>query len=144
MKQLDSMEKDGGLFYRKAVVLEALKMRGGYFVYHYLPRGKDAGRLNEKVEELVKMLEEEGVPVQYQADAMEGIYSGYYSEADKNHFMDAAVGALSRRFQARREEFCTALKNSTAVGRDICLRVLDTYWQQEPWTVPARCALPWF
>ena len=140
MKQLDSMEKGGGLFYRRAVVLEALKMRGGYFVYHYLPRGKDAGKLNEKVEELVKMLEEEDVPIQYQADAMEGIYSGYYSETDKNHFMEAAVEALSRRFQARRQEFCTALKNSTAVGRDICLRVLDTYWQQEKETILA-CAL---
>ena len=38
------------------------------------------------------------------------------------------------------KRFCTALKNSTAVGRDICLRVLDTYWLQEKETILA-CAL---
>ena len=70
---------------------------------------------------------------------MEGIYSSYYSEQDKNHFLDGAVNALARRFMARREEFLTALKNSTSVGRDICLRVLDVYWEKEKDTILA-CA----
>ena len=69
--------------------------------------------------------------MQYMADAMDGIYSAIYMEKDKNHFLDAAVGALARRFTAHQDEFFTALKNSTSMGRDICLRVLDVYWQEE-------------
>ena len=75
--------------------------------------------MKEKIEELIKILERGGLSIQYIADAMEGIYSSYYSEQDKNHFLDGAVNALARRFMARREEFLTALKNSTSVGRDI-------------------------
>ena len=122
--------KDSGL-YERALVLEALKAQGAYFAYEFLPRGRDSLLMKEKIEELIKILERGGLSIQYIADAMEGIYSSYYSEQDKNHFLDGAVNALARRFMARREEFLTALKNSTSVGRDICLRVLDVYWEKE-------------
>ena len=126
-QQIQSMEGDGGRLYRRAIVLEALKARGGFFVYSYLPHGKKVSReeMENRTEELVSLLEQEQLPIQYQADALEGIYSGYYFEGDQNLFMDAAVKSLSRRLDTRREEFYTALEHSTAIGRMICLRVLD-------------------
>ncbi len=135
-RKLEALEKDGDELWRKALVLEALQMSGGYFCYSYLPRlrgnkAADAETYEKKVESLVRIWDGEGLPIQYQADAMEGIYSGYYAEADKNQFLDAAVKALARRLPERREEFYTALKNSTSVGRDICYRTLDEDWQQE-------------
>lgn len=128
---LKSLQGKEGRLYERALVLEALRMSGAFFTYQFLPRNKDSLQMKEKTEELVKILEDEGVSVQYMADAMDGIYSAIYMEKDKNHFLDAAVGALARRFTAHRDEFFTALKNSTSVGRDICLRVLDVYWQKE-------------
>lgn len=128
---LKSLQGKEGRLYERALVLEALRMSGAFFTYQFLPRNKDSLQMKEKTEELVKILEDEGVSVQYMADAMDGIYSAIYMEKDKNHFLDAAVGALARRFTAHRDEFFTALKNSTSVGRDICLRVLDVYWQEE-------------
>lgn len=132
----DMMERDEGQLYRRVVVLQALEMRGGFFVYHYLPHtsgGKavDISVFEDAVEKLVKLLLEEGLTVQYLADAIEGIYSSCYLEKDKSLLLDAAVKALARRFSSRREEFYTALKTSASVGRDICYRVLDEEWQQE-------------
>lgn len=141
-RKLEVMEKDGDELWRRALVLEALQMSGVYFCYSYLPRlrgntAADPETYEKKVESLVNIWEEEGLPVQYQADGMDGIYSGYYAEADKNQFLDAAVKALARRLPKHREEFYTALKNSTSVGRDICYRALDEDWQQEKDTILA-------
>ena len=141
-QKLEMMEKDGDELWRRALVLEALQMSGGYFCYSYLPRlrgntADDAGTYEQKVESLVRIWEEAGLPIQYQADGMEGIYSGYYAESDKNQFLDAAVKALAQRLPKHREEFYTALKNSTSVGRDICYRALDEDWQQEKDTILA-------
>ena len=127
---------------RRAVVLEALKMKGSFFAYSYLPRtngnnGVDLQTYEKKVDELIGLLEREKVPVQYQADAMEGIYASYYMEKDKNRFLDAAVKALASRLPAHREEYPAALKSSTAIGRAICYRVLDEDWQQEADTILA-------
>lgn len=135
-RRLESMEKEKNLMYHRAVILEALKMQGGYFTYSYLPRlrGKEPADLAEyenRLEALAKLFEAEKMPIQYQADAMEGIYSSYYIEQDKNQFLDTAVKVLARRLGAHREEFYTALQRSTAVGRDICYRVLDEDWQRE-------------
>ena len=141
-QKLEMMEKDGDELWRRALVLEALQMSGGYFCYSYLPRLRgntavDAETYEKKVESLVRIWEEAGLPIQYQADGMEGIYSGYYAESDKNQFLDAAVKALAQRLPKHREEFYTALKNSTSVGRDICYRALDEDWQQEKDTILA-------
>ena len=79
----------------------------------------------------MRIFEKEGLPVRYQADAIEGIYSCYYSDNDKKVLLDASVEVLSRRGKEHAEEFREALKTSTAIGRGICLRVLNCSWQEE-------------
>ncbi len=130
-EKLQSMEEKKGQLYRRAMVLEALKMRGNFFVYHYFPRGGSKEEVKEKTEELLSLFDQEKVPIQYQADALDGIYSSYYSETDKKIFLDSAAAALARRLKDRREEFYTALQNSTAIGRAICLLNLDADGQAE-------------
>ena len=139
-RTIQSIGENGGQLYRRALVLKALEMQGGFFTCYYLPNGEAERRLEEKVEELIGILEQETVPIQYQADAMDGIYSSYYAEKSKNLFLDTAVKAMARRLPAHREEFHMAVKNCTVVGRDICLRVLDEDWRQEKEWILA-CAL---
>lgn len=139
-KLLEFGWKDYPQLCRRTIVLAALRMAGSFFTYCYLTNKKDADQYKKKLMELVEIFDQEGVPIQYQADAMEGIYSAYYLEADKNHFLDAAVEALSSSLPGHREEFYQALKNSTAIGRGICLRVLDTDGAREKKAILA-CAM---
>lgn len=130
--------------YRRNVVLNALKMQGGFFAARYWPRkgvrGLKTGNLKKNLESLLRLLEEEGVSIQYQADALEGMYSSYYRENDKKQLLDAAVEILSHSLAEHREEFYQALKSSTSIGRAICLRVLDTDWKREEEAI-FSCAL---
>ena len=133
----EDLMKKGGPLCQRVMILKALQMSGSFFTNFFLLRARgnqaiDMGAFyEEKVGELVRVFEKEGLPIQYQADAMDGICSSFYSEAEKTLFVDAAVRALARRLSERREEFRQAAKDCTAIGRDICLRVLDEDWQQE-------------
>ncbi len=136
-QKLKSLQKNGGRMFRRGLILESLRMQGTYFIQNVLSyRGKkddEAYRKNreEQMEYLVRIFEKEGLPVRYQADAIEGIYSCYYSDNDKKVLLDASVEVLSRRGKEHAEEFREALKTSTAIGRGICLRVLNCSWQEE-------------
>ena len=91
-QKLKSLQKNGGRMFRRGLILEGLRMQGTYFIQNVLSyRGKkddEAYRKNreEQMEYLVRIFEKEGLPVRYQADAIEGIYSCYYSDNDKRCF----------------------------------------------------------
>ena len=44
---------------------------------------------------MLSLFDQEKVPIQYQVDALDGIYSSYYSETDKKIFLDSAAAALA-------------------------------------------------
>ena len=66
-QKLEMMEKDGDELWRRALVLEALQMSGGYFCYSYLPRLRgntavDAETYEKKVESLVRIWRKQVFP----------------------------------------------------------------------------------
>lgn len=134
-QKLKNLQRNKGRLYRRGVVLEALRMQGSFFTGYCLQglRGMNANekQLKEEIERLVQLFEKEKLPIRYQADAMEGIYSACYQEKNKNAVLDAASQAFSSRWKDHAEEIRNAAKESTAIGRCICVRALDTYWQEE-------------
>lgn len=134
-QKLKNLQRNKGRLYRRGVVLEALRMEGSFFPGYLLPglRGRNANKkqLQEEIERLVQLFEKEELPIRYQADAMEGIYSACYQEKDKNAVMDAASQAFSARWGEHADEIREAAKDSTAIGRCICVRALDDHWQEE-------------
>lgn len=112
--------------YRRAVVLEGLCMRNGYFNFYYSGTYKKPGR--GVIEEVVEVFEIEKLPVSYQLDCLSGLYDGFYQESDKNNFMDACVEILQKK-ESWKEEFPVLVKEGSALVRYLCVRVMDTQWQ---------------
>lgn len=134
-QKLQSLQKNKGRLFRRGVILEALRMQGSYFTGYYLHsiRGSktNAEQFREEMEELIELFEKEALPIRYQADAIEGIYNSCYQEKDKNLVLDTAAQILSARWKERAQELRDAAKDSTSIGRCICICALDTYWQEE-------------
>ncbi len=137
-QQLNSLRGNDEKMFRRSLVVEALRMHTSYFSCYFLTQSRRNEnqeayqKLREKeVDSLIQIFEEEGLPIQYQADAIGGIYDSYYQEADKNSLLDAAEKSIARRACGRRDEILTALGSGTAMGRCLCIRVLDHFWQEE-------------
>ena len=58
-------------------------------------------------------------------------YNSCYQERDKNLVLDTAARILSSRWKDHAQELRDAAKDSTSVGRCICILALDTFWQEE-------------
>lgn len=140
-QKLQSLHRNKGRLFCRGVILEAFRMQGGYFTGYYLHsiRGNrtNAKQFYQEMEELIRLFEKEGLPIRYQADAIEGIYNACYQEKDKNLVLDTAAQILSARWKEHAQELREGAKDSTSVGRCICIRALDTFWQEEKETILA-------
>ncbi len=134
-QKLQSLRRNKGRLFRRGVILEALHMQGSYFTGYYFHsiRGSKTNpkQFREEMEDLIQLFEREELPICYQADAIEGIYNACYQEKDKNMVLDTAAQILSTRWQDRAQELRDAARDSTSIGRCICVRALDTFWQEE-------------
>lgn len=146
-QKLNDLQRMNKEMFQRGVILEALQMQGSYFISYFLTPGganKDKELHRKKyekdVEKLVQLFEDEKLPIHYQMDAMEGIYNAYYWEGDKTLFLDLAAEAVSKRRKEHEQELRDATKESTAIGRCLCIRVLDYFWQEEKETI-LSCAL---
>ncbi len=138
-QKLQNLRKNGSRLFRRGVVLEALRMQGSFFTGYYFHsiRGSKTNekQLAEEMGQLIQLFEKEALPIQYQADAIEGICNACYQERDKNAVLDTAARILSAQWREHAQEFRDAVKNSTAIGRCLCIRVMDTFWQEEMETI---------
>lgn len=109
--------------YRRAVVLEGLCMRAGYFVSHW--NGKYQKPDRTLITEVLEVFEQEQLPVEYQLEALGAIHDSFYQEKEKTGFMNDCVMVV------RQKEWCGDLirlsREGTAVVRFLCIRVLDAY-----------------
>lgn len=114
--------------YRRAVVLEALCMRARYFRSFW--RGSYCMVDREEIMEMLRIFEEENLPVSYQIESLGGIYDDFYQEREKNKFVDECMKVLRLKQKDWGKEFAALAREGSAVVRFLCIRVLDTFWQE--------------
>lgn len=114
--------------YRRAVVLEGLCMRAGFFTSHWY--GKYHQIDKEEIQGILGVFEEEKVHFSWQMEALEGIHNGFYQEKDKTAFVNQCVPVLAGKRQQWEEEFVRAAREGSAFTRFVCIRVLDIYWKE--------------
>lgn len=130
-----SLKGDPG-FYRRAIVLEALRLQRYVLVNVILKR---EGNDWKNVGELVDAFDREGLPLSRQLEAYESVHEALYVDSQKTALLNKVVNHLAKRYGAYVEDLRLGAKNSTAIGRFLCIRVLDNNWQQEKETLLA-CA----
>lgn len=113
--------------YRRAVVLEALCMRARYFRSYW--HGKYGMVDKEVIMEMLKIFEEEQLPVSYQIDALGGIYDDFYQEKEKSEFINECVKVLRLKQKDWGAEFAALARSGSAVVRFLCIRVLDVFFK---------------
>ncbi len=116
--------------YRRALVMEALRMHGRLFMNHVWNRNNT--KLDkEKILAILKLLEEEGLPVRYQLLLLEGIHDCHYTENAKQKFIDECVKALAASQALEKQEDAKGLaREGSAFARLVSVRVLDVHWQK--------------
>ncbi len=143
-QRLNRMNRNSRMF-RRGLVIEGLRMQGGFFTGYFLTACRDGRspvrteehekKYAEEIKRLIGIFTQENMSVQYQADALEGICENYYNLSDKTRLLDAAVKALTPLYRDHAPEFYDSIKNSTSIGRGISLRVLDNFHEQEKETL---------
>lgn len=134
---LEKLAKGEPSFCRRALVLEALRLQTDIFSYSGLLKSNERG--DGDSEKLTDCFEKEGLPLYYQLEAYDAIYSAMYNEKSKRKFVDTITESLAEKWDVYGEELRKQARNSTAVGRYLCILVLDKFWQQEKETLLA-CA----
>lgn len=135
-QELEQMADDRSRFLARALVLAGLRLHG-YFFTNLSWRHQGSNPLT--VQELVGIYQQEQLPLSYQLESYEAIYNTYYGDRDKTGFLDKIVKGLVKNRETYLEDIRLGAANSTAVGRYLCIRVLDRFWQQEKETLLA-CA----
>lgn len=123
--------------YRRALVMEALLMHGDCFTRTNLsgkerktPNNYYKGLNKENMLDMLVLLEEEGLSLHYRLAVTDGMYSCFYSEADKVQLLDFTTEALVERAASReamREDIAREAKEGSALVRLICVRALDSF-----------------
>lgn len=113
--------------YRRAVVLEALGMKGQYFCSYWYDGSKKIDK--QAVLDILKIYKEEQLPFAYQMDSLGAIYDGFYSEKKKVDYLEECVLALRMKKPEWGEAFASAAKEGSVIVRYLCIRVLDEFWQ---------------
>ena len=140
--------------FRRAVMLEALGSRPNFFVTNAvypsdkkISQGDTQGReygydhpIDERqLQAMLSLFEEEKLPVVYQLALLEAVYTYYdfhctwkSNPADKvrQNLMDLYVDVLASREAAWREDFSQQAKDGPALTRLLCIRVLNTKWDE--------------
>lgn len=131
--------------YRRALVLEGLSRRAGYFCNNYCWRDNKntyAGNRDltrKEIDEILGIFTEEELPVSAQLDILSCIHDGYWQEKTKTNFINESVHAVARRCTEWESELLKEAQNGSAVVRFLCVRVLDFRWEDYKETLLA-CA----
>lgn len=125
-----ALKKNGNepVMYRRAVVLEGLCMRAGYFNSHW--NGKYQVLDRTIIAEILEVFDQEKLPVSYQLEALSGIYDSIYQESSKTKFLNQCVMVLRLKEKEWSAELVRLSREGGAVVRFLCIRVLDEYGPQ--------------
>lgn len=126
-QKLRSLKKNGQeeQLYRRAVVLEALCMRATYFVSYWTGSYQRPDRA--VITEMVRLFEEEKLPVGYQMEAFSGIYDSFYQEKDRTGFVNDCVMVMRLKKKEWGGEVIRLSREGNAVVRFLCIRIMDAY-----------------
>lgn len=122
--------------YKRALVLEGLSRRPGYFCSHYRVQKESRSvaanlDLNRwEIGEILQIFTEEGLTVSCQLEILSCIYDGYWSENAKKKFVNESVHALAKRRAEWGAELSRAAREGLATVRFLCIRVLDGSWEE--------------
>lgn len=138
-QRLENLRVGNSRFFQRGVVLEALKMQGGFFRSCYLNAlcGSKTSRkqLREDLEQMAQCFQSEGLPVRYQMAILEEICEFCYQKKEQDIFVEAVSQVIADLGGDQRAELREAAKKSAVIGRCISLRALDTFWQEEKETI---------
>lgn len=124
--------------YRRALVLECLRLYDNYFRRYWICPEPDDGKREEGYRKLIDpeqihgildLLEEEHVPAQYQMDFLGSRYANFYDYSDQRVFrsdtgLQRCVEALAARHADWKAEYTEAAKEGLADTRILAVRVM--------------------
>ena len=121
----NSQEKQ---MYRRAVVLEGLWMRAQYFCSYWHGTYRKVKR--DEITGILKIFEEEKLPVRYQLESLSSIHDSFYQDKDKTNFINECVIVIRLKKKDWGEELAILAREGSAMVRFLCIRVLDEFWQE--------------
>ena len=114
--------------YQRAVVLEGICMRAMYFTSYWSGKYQKIDR--ETIAEIVEVFEKEQLPVDYQLEALSGIYDSFYSETDKTNFINECVMTMRLKKKKWGDDIVRLSRGGNAIVRFLCIRMMEVYWQE--------------
>lgn len=136
-QKLKKNEQEQQMF-RRTVVLEGLCMNASVFCYYWKGGYGKSGK--DEIAEILKIFDAEKLPARYQLEAISAMYDGFYAEKDKTQLINDCVMLFCAKMNEWRDVFVAAAKDSTVIGRFLCIRILDVYWKEYK-DVLLSCAL---
>jgi len=114
--------------YRRAVVLEGLRLRVTYFTSFW--NGKYQKIDKEIIGQILDTFGQENLPVSYQLEVLCALHDHIYMEKEKTAFINNCIMILSRKKTEWENEFTGLAREGTAMVRFLCIRVLDTFGEE--------------
>ena len=136
IQRLREQEGAGAQVYKRALVLEGLNRRAGYFHNYYCnpkamrPSGTNKNLDRNDIDEILRIFTEEGLAASGQMEMLACIYESYWSEKDKTHFINESVYAVARRRNEWEAEILRQAREGSAILRFLNLRVLDLSFEE--------------
>lgn len=132
-RELHNLRHTDIQMYRRAVTLEGLCMRATYFcnarVYFHMPKAERRDIKAADLEEILRIFSAEGLPVEYQLDALGGIYGSYYYEKYRDGITEECVAVLAKRKEQWDRDFAKGAKSGCAAARYLCVSVMAVFWE---------------
>lgn len=126
--------------YRRAVVLEALGMRGQFFSTRQEdpPPGRTYAvsfgkKINkDELQDILNVFEQEELPISYQLESIVGIYNSYeFIVNRRDTFMNDCVDVLALKKGEWPSELVDHARNgSSTIVRMLCIRVVNVHWNE--------------
>lgn len=145
IQRLRKQEGANAQTYKRALVLEGLNRRPGYFCNYYCnpeakrPSGANKDLDRNDINEILQIFTEEGLAFSSQMEVLACIYESYWSETKKTHFINESVWAVARRKNEWETEIVRQAREGSAILRFLSIRVLDLRYEEYKETLLA-CA----
>ncbi|MCM1237319.1 MAG: DUF4132 domain-containing protein, partial [Ruminococcus flavefaciens] len=124
--------------YRRALVLECLRLKRYYFytywIDHELEQTANTVRYKEwdvrQINSLLKLLEEENVPPQYQIEFLGEQHECYYAPERTDNFSEEDLLAIAAYHKDWHQEWKAASQSHFLPARLLAVRVMGAQWQE--------------
>jgi len=124
-------KNDGeGQMYRRAIVLEGLCMRTRYFFSYWKNCGNYHQIKEKEITEILRLFEDEALPVRFQVESLSGMYDSIYQEREKAAFLNECMKVLPLKKKDWEKDLTALAKEGSVTVRLLCIQILNSFGQE--------------